>query len=783
MSTVNTPKDTLCNTIAAKEEPNSETTKDLAILKVARQTELITVGGIAVMKKAAKVTGSNNGFKPVLSRKKKRDSVLKDSSGGKIVSPKSDSIDMEKKCLTPTGSKVKTKKALGKPLGKINFLSSNVDNDILLDTPLELLLPLKNLVNVSVCKFFALDIGLDKVVEKSSQEKLQVVRKLFSKINGFGRAFTPSKFAGIIRALFTSKSSLAQTSKKAEKAKILVNTDLKKSSGCSDWAVVVKKISVRTLAEAVCAVLSEFGIIKLIKMQLVGLWQKAISILIGKDAVHVARSNMDKEIWNTRNIYRALLYTLSMETNAHDIWDYVNSVGEKTCAIDHHSVIYAQARCAIVCFESAESLNVVMDTTLVLRGVNLYWFYLGFSKCAKCEKMGYTSLSCSAKIAGGSLFPFLSVHNVLVNPDSFLEMKPTLSVAVDIEKRFAILESSLTSLMEQINELAKKLDSLVLTVSQPSPRCQLPVIPPSQNQVMNKFDGVRIFSSGLDKKFLEAGVAIIMNNFLACHVSKIEKIPGRVILVCLLFKSKISVTVLGLYAGTFSETRFGQALEVNSFIARALNSSTFMVLDGNFNENDSKKSASFRFLVADQIVISVSDYFDTNHKAVMVSVGLGGLLDVHLNELLVAKVVKSLQFGNTSKSSSLLNTWLNANENKALKVQNMLNSSVSSADIFACLFRFRKSYYCSKMHKVKAAKAATIRHAINKRMENFCIDKGSMIRSILDKLFYKMVFDHLVVNSELVLDSSKVKSKVDVIMEEWTRKQSASTLLFILWDH
>ncbi|KAG9298384.1 hypothetical protein G9A89_005244 [Geosiphon pyriformis] len=75
---------------------------------------------------------------------------------------------------------------------------------------------------------------------------------------------------------FTSELSLVQTSKKAEEAKILVNTNLKKSSEHLDQAVVLKEIPIRTSTKTVHAVLSEFGIIKSIKMQLVGLWQKAV---------------------------------------------------------------------------------------------------------------------------------------------------------------------------------------------------------------------------------------------------------------------------------------------------------------------------------------------------------------------------------------------------------------------------------------------------------------------------------------------------------------------------
>ncbi|KAG9291375.1 hypothetical protein G9A89_003479 [Geosiphon pyriformis] len=195
------------------------------------------------MKKTAKVSGFNNDFKPILPRKKRRNGVLEDGSSGKNIGSKVqinylwslktgntiefNSIDIKEECLIektsfnygksgvlvggdpnqiPTGLKIKTKKTLGKPLGKINFSLSNVEDDVLLDALLEFSLPLKNL-----------------------------------------------------------------TFEKAEEVNILVNADLKKSTEHSDRAVVLKKIPVGTLVEAVHAALSEFGSIKSIKMQLMRL--------------------------------------------------------------------------------------------------------------------------------------------------------------------------------------------------------------------------------------------------------------------------------------------------------------------------------------------------------------------------------------------------------------------------------------------------------------------------------------------------------------------------------
>ncbi|KAG9292674.1 hypothetical protein G9A89_008260 [Geosiphon pyriformis] len=496
-----------------------------------RLHNIATIGpSIAVLNRSVIELSFDIGVKFVESKKKRRGGALENNIGNKkfaaakVLSDyfwgskagntiESNSVNMEEECLieetsfdhgdsrafarknseqTPKSSKILIKRTLGKPLKKINFLGDNID-DILLDKPVVFPPSLKNLVNISVRKSFALDISLDNIVGKSVQEKLVVVRKLFSRINGFGGASTPSKFAGIVRAMFTSKSSLAQTSKKTEEMKILVNFDLRKPSGHLDQAVVLKKILIGTSTEAVRAALSEFGIIKLIKMQL------------------------------------TLLYTLPVGTNVHDIWDYIALVGGKTCVINHHPVSYAQVKCATVCFDSAKSLDTVLETMFVLKRTNLCWSHLVSAKCAACGKLGHTLLFCPvsgkknvlsgaslcktlldldksrlaaiyakhlapvahsvsfggvswAQIAGGFSFPPPPVWNVLLKASFSLEIKPTPLVSLELDNRFATLERSLTSFVEHVDMLAK------------SPGCQPLVTSLSQNQevdiVMSKDSGV-----------------------------------------------------------------------------------------------------------------------------------------------------------------------------------------------------------------------------------------------------------------------------------------------------
>ncbi|KAG9284465.1 hypothetical protein G9A89_014069 [Geosiphon pyriformis] len=104
-----------------------------------------------------------------------------------------------------------------------------------------------------------------------------------------------------------------------------------------------------------------------------------------------------------------------------------------------------------------------------------------------------------------------------------------------------------------------------------------------------------VFTSGLDVGFYDAGIAIIMNNFLAQHVLKVDEIPGHLISVCFLFKNKLLVTILGLYTGMSIGTQFSQAADINFMVSKMVNSSFFVVLSGDFNENRSNKSVSFKF--------------------------------------------------------------------------------------------------------------------------------------------------------------------------------------------
>ncbi|KAG9302816.1 hypothetical protein G9A89_009593 [Geosiphon pyriformis] len=95
----------------------------------------------------------------------------------------------------------------------------------------------------------------------------------------------------------------------------------------------------------------------------------------------------------------------------------------------------------------------------------------------------------------------------------------------------------------------------------------------------------------------------------------------------------------------------------------------------------------------------------------------------------------------------------------------MVDNGTGRDAILSHLLNVRKRYCKSKYFKSRNTRDAAIRKAVNKHMENFCTNKGCMIKSILEWSFCKVVLNHLVVNNDLVLEPSEVKSVVDTIME------------------
>ncbi|KAG9293883.1 hypothetical protein G9A89_019221 [Geosiphon pyriformis] len=414
-------------------------------------------------------------------------------------------------------------------------------------------------------------------------------------------------------------------------------------------------------------------------------------------------------------------------------------------------------------------------------------------------------------------------------------MKPTPLVFLELNNRFATLERSLASLTECVNILAKR-TNIVISES-------LGVATGGETVAgVVVFDST-VFTFGLESSYLGAGVVIVMNSSLVRHVCKISEVPDQLLSIKLLFKNKLSVSILGLYAGASLMAWFSQAGDINSLIAKAVNESSFVILGGDFNKNNTRKCASFKKCfdlglvdslkgslfakmstwtnshgvtkaldyilifsslvntIIDGSVASIEDYFNTDYKAVSTSVSLGDevkwsefknataantvmFLDkfelarrafkkkwfkdyngvftkksfkLHNLEILVSKIVKASCEMDFGWFESLLRHWV--------FLDSLVSFGVSLDHVYSALYGVRRSYCVSKLAESLQAEESNIRSAIERRMENFVVNKGHTIHSVLECSFCKVVLDHLVSDGNLILDPVEVKNKVDDIIE------------------
>ncbi|KAG9302317.1 hypothetical protein G9A89_008809 [Geosiphon pyriformis] len=820
------------------------------------------------------------------------------------------------------------------------------DNEVVLSSRLPISLEkkwidpkiIKTPVEVSVKKLFALDINLSAVEGKLATAKTQLIRKIFSTVNGFGEATTLSKFEGIIRSMFTLEKSIEMATLLAGENKIVVNTNLKKQRVCSDRAVMIKKIPIDMLKNMIVTTVTKFGEIKSIRIQLIGMWQKTIvefakssqanllvskwSFLIEKDLVHVVKAAGDRDVWSSRDQFRVLLSTLPVRMTAHDLGTLLERAEGKTCIINHSLETGNRFCCAVIGFESNEELKSAFLTEPIFGGICLSWARLNLVQCGKCERFGHSVLECDAS----DVLPFVSFEllkrpffgtnclqlarlyakkNVPISCPTVFGGKSWAQVVssafssggspsssglffggmplvvglsshqvVSLNDCLAVLEHSLEILSDQISVILKKLSfidlvSLAASFCAPSLAVSVPsaLVVDSNMTIDNMLaladpsfsgssgsatvlssSGSKVFISkigGLESKmsaleasfgsilvrldllcsgsgFFGAGVAIIMADFFTCHVTKIEKVSGHVMVVHLLFKNKLSVSVVGLYMGASSGTHFGQASEVNSVIAKAVNSSCFIILGGDFNENGSERNVNFKFclelglvnLFAGYPLVSNSTW--SNSRGVEKTIdfifvseslasaitghGVGSVFDFFDTDHCVSRFKDCTSAKLLAVSGGFLDTLAHADvDDMWVFLEKMLVDSADeiflrhwfschncqvggkSLDVLKQLSLFWKEYRKSKMYKSKLAEEASVWKAIESHMEKFCSDKGAIIRNVLNQPFRKVVFDHLVVNDKLVLEPGMVKLGVDEIMKGWTRKRTVSLVVPDVW--
>ncbi|KAG9287997.1 hypothetical protein G9A89_017592 [Geosiphon pyriformis] len=508
-----------------------------------------------------------------------------------------------------------------------SFLNFDMNDDIVI---------IKTPVEVSVKRLFALNINFLAVDGKSVTAKTQLIRKLFSSVNGFGEATTSSKFEKIIRSTFTSKKSIEMTMLLVREKEIN--------------AVVIKKIPINTPKNIIITAL----------------------FLIGKNSVHIVKAVRDYEIWASRNQFKALLFILPVGTTAYNLGTFLKKAGKKTCIINRFMETDNRIHCTVIGFNFNDNLESAFCIKPIFSRIKLSWTRINLVYCEKCGHIGYLALKCnvsdiSVLLLSKKLYKKIAFKEVCFQLAKLYEKKSilisysavfgggtllsTFANTFFLSACLAFLECFLKLLTNQVSGIMHKLNNFelmpqdlffsflvldtpmaaqiwlvflplffivsdvlvlglsslkVLTIKVGFLGSKLMALNASVGLVLVKLDQLcaeldsQVFMFGLNKCFLSVEVAIIMNNFLV--------------------------------------------IEINSFIARTVNTSTFMVLGEDFNKNSFKrkikKVIDYIFVnkcllsvIVGHGVVFVSDFFNTDHKAVMISVGLGELLDFYLNGL------------------------------------------------------------------------------------------------------------------------------------------------------
>ncbi|KAG9290827.1 hypothetical protein G9A89_010976 [Geosiphon pyriformis] len=725
---------------------------------------------------------------------------------------------------TPKTKRVNTGVGFGSSLSSPNFYME--DDKIVFPFRLPISLDkkwidpkiIKTPVEVSVKKSFTLDINLSAVESKSATAKTQ--------------------------------ESMIKTALLAREKGIVINNNLKIQGMRSDWAVIIKKILMDMPKDMIITTVSEFGKIKSIKIQLIGMWQKAVvefaeldqadllvskwSFLIGKNFVCIAKT-----------VENLLLFTLPVETMAYDLGTLLDRAGKKTCVINRSLETGNRICCAVVNFKFNNDLESAFHTELILGSIKLSWARIDLVWCEKCGKFGHSAMEYNASVASSPKLSrtFKRVvsnrHHLqlakLYDKKSVLIFHPTafggkswaqVVTLVGPSGGFCFSFGSSSSL--HFSGVSDSDSSFPLTSANTSFLSSLSFS--MSNLVWKAVTcNVRGINNPAKQKdisgYLGAGVTIIMDVSLVKHVYKVSE-----------------VFVLGLYVSTTLEKRLAHSHNINLMVAETLNGSTFVVLSGNFNKNNSGYSASFKkcldlglfdslhsfslhrlsiwfnlrgiqkcidfILVNDglhslsfnQKVYCPAEFFDSDYLVVSADIGLEGFLNSQLNSVCKQAMKKKWKYKVSGVSDEVWKKFRDAllaafsksagnfeyhtTEGNINRMWTLLCQMVHFAaeatlmKIWSRDSELVKTSASSRFHKLELLvdlnfdqavefkssldnghDRVLIRVAIDKHIEAFADNKGQMIRSVLEKLFRKVMLDHLIDNGDLVLESDLVKGR------------------------
>ncbi|KAG9294018.1 hypothetical protein G9A89_019356 [Geosiphon pyriformis] len=419
--------------------------------------------------------------------------------------------------------------------------------------------------------------------------------------------------------------------------------------------------------------------------------------------------------------------------------------------------------CIVVGFEFDDDLESVFHTEPIYNGIKLFRARMDLVYCVKYRHFGHSAFKCDASkvlvlfkswvqvvslayssgsthFKSGSSFPSLGILHLGSTLPSTSDNNSGLSNCL------AVLEHFLELLSDQISVLLKKLSFVELVSLTVSPFASPPVVSVSLAFVLNSdmvlnnvlvlstsffsvgSDLVANFSSSSSKvlttkmgfvwKIATCNAQSMNNSVKQKDIVHWHKNMGNLILI--ITKTKLSNRVCPWIADKFNGV-------FNMIVGRNV-----MDIGNHFN--------------TDYYAVSVLDKFKDATTANAAVFSENFTISKHLLDLDIfrRKWFKDFDSVFTKKSSRFHKLELLVS--KIAKASCKGDEIVDSGAGFDCV--------CLALFSI----------------ENFAVNKDNTIKNILEHPFPKVVLDHLVVRNELILEPNLIKTKVDVVMKDWTRK-------------
>ncbi|KAG9294454.1 hypothetical protein G9A89_001959 [Geosiphon pyriformis] len=528
--------------------------------------------------------------------------------------------------------------------------------------------------------------------------------------------------------------------------------------------------------------------------------------MVRKDAVRIYPMVKTQKIIEQRKTWKAKLVGLPQNCTAHYLSTTLDQIKARFCFIPRTSKNYTRMGCAYIGFDSEASCNNATKKPLVIGDTLVHWVPTNAKECHFCYQGDTKKVTNNIRLAklyikknvseknvktfGGRLYAKMAalrlsynlnssdpkdlVHNCCQTWDNSREEKrhdghlaaksqykgekkvenriPSQNTtsksnlaekneAYNPEREIKEIKKSLEFILELLKQVkkqgswssstARKTKSMETDNNRTTPitifekLCigeqfdfviitETKLTSPKQKGVFFGSDKYHAFWESSAEKQMRIGVGILVKKCWMHYVETIRRYYGRLLHLALKFRGKISVHIVGLYMPAFKSPREKTAAkEIRKLLGD---------------------------IVQNKEIIIVAD-----HKLVRI----------------VADIIKQIRVNKADIQNNnvmqLLAKW------KQLKPEAVIAYLITfpKDKLISELLSIKKEYRSTLHARIRLQQQRQIVDNIIKRQQNFELNKGTMIKSILNRKRQRIVLDHVIEKGEFYDNPDEIKKLVN----------------------